>query len=687
MDTVLDGPTRVVRAACTHDCPDACALLVRVCGDRAVDVGPNPAHPITGRHLCVKVDRYLERVYSPDRVLTPLRRVGPKGAGAFAPITWDEALDTIVARWQAIATIDGPAAILPYSYLGSMGTLSTGGTLSALFHRLGASRLERTICGGQNFGLRALVGPISFDPEEMEHARLIVLWGIDPISKTVHTWDIIHRAKQRGARLIVVDPYRSRTAHRADEHLRIYPGTDGALALGAMHVILREGLEDADYLARYTTGFDALRAHVADWTPERVAAITGLPAEGVETFARAWATTTPACIRFGVGMQRARGAGMALRAIQCLSVVAGQWRHVGGGIAGGASRGLVNMGALERPDLGPPAPRTLNMIQLGRHLTDPNLAPPIRALYVWNSNPAVIAADQTRVMEGLAREDLFTVVHEQFLTDTARYADIVLPATTMLEEPDLVTSWGFNYVALGEQPIAPRGEGKSNTEVARLLASRLGFQDELFRLADAELIDLALCGSAADQSGATRERLAADGFARVGRPRGVAPHAEGQFPTPSGKFEFASADLARAGFGALPAYVPPSAEGSPPADSAGRRLLRLLTLKRHHSINTSYGGLPVLLQAEPEPRLEIHPTDAAARGIVDGAPVRIWNDRGSVGCAASVTERVMAGTVALPFGRWQRGEASVNSLTSDELSDIGNGPTFCDNLVEVEPAD
>jgi anaerobic selenocysteine-containing dehydrogenase len=327
------------------------------------------------------------------------------------------------------------------------------------------------------------------------------------------------------------------------------------------------------------------------------------------------------------------------------------------------------------------------MIQLGRHLTDPDLAPPIRALYVWNSNPAVIAADQSRVLLGLAREDLFTVVHEQFLTDTARYADIVLPATTMLEEPDVVTSWGFNYVALSEQPIAPRGEARSNTQVARLLAARLAFEDELFRLTDTELIDLALRDSVAEQSGATREQLAADGFVRVGPPRGVAPYALGQFPTPSGRFEFASADLARADFGPLPAYVPPASDPRSRPGPAGRAPLRLLTLKRHHSINTSYGGLPVLLRAEPELRLEIHPTDAAARGVAEGAPVRVWNDRGTLNCAASVTERVMAGTVALPFGPWQRGGASVNALTSDRFSDLGHGPTFCDNLVEVAPTD
>ncbi len=676
--------TRVVRAACTHDCPDACALLVTMRGDRAVDVGPNPAHPITGRHLCVKVDRYLERVYSPDRVLTPLRRIGPKGAGRFSPISWVEALDIIAERWLKIVASDGPAAILPYSYLGSMGTLSTGGTLDALFQRLGASRLERTICGGQGSALRALVGPLGFDPEEMEHARLIVLWGIDPISKTVHTWDVIERARRRGAKLLVIDPYRSRSARRADQQLAIYPGTDGALALGAMHIVLRDGLEDADYIARYTTGIAALRDHVAEWSPDRTADVTGLPAQHVVDFARAWAKSTPACIRFGIGLQRARGAGMALRAIECLSILTGQWRHVGGGIAWAASRGSVNMGMLARTDAEPPpAPRTLNMIHLGRHLTDPDLAPPIRALYVWNTNPAVVAPDQTRVLEGLAREDLFTVVHEQFITDTARFADIVLPATTMLEESDLVSSWGFNYIALSEQSIAPRGEARSNTEVARLLAVRLGFEDELFRKTDAELMDLALHGSLAEQGGVTGARLREAGFARVGGPRGVAPHATGDFPTRNGKFEFASADLARAGLGALPAWVAPAEDPTTRVDLAVRYPLRLLTLKRHHSINTSYGGLPVLTRVEPVPQLEIHPRDAARRAISDGSEVQVWNDRGCLTCTASLTDRVMAGVVALPFGHWCRDGSSVNVLTSDELGDLGNGPTFCDNLVEV----
>jgi len=478
---------------------------------------------------------------------------------------------------------------------------------------------------------------------------------------------------------------RSRTAAQADLHLRIYPGTDGALALGMMHVICRDGLEDTDYVERFTSGIEALRAQVAAWTPERTTRVTGLSSEQVVNFARDYATTRPSCIRHGVGMQRAAGAGMALRATQCLSVLTGQWRWAAGGIANARSVRSPNVDRLMRPDLGPPAPRTLNMIQLGRHLTDPDLRPPIRALYVWNSNPAVIAPDQTRVFRGLAREDLFTVVHEQFMTDTARYADIVLPATTMLEQDDLLGSWGFNYVALSQRAIAPVGEAKSNSEVARLLAARLGLEDEVFRLSDTELIDLALRDSKAEREGATMNTLTAHGFARVGPRKREAPFAEGGFPTPSGKFEFVSSDLAKAGHGPLPVYIPPAESPDTRPDLAERFPLRLLTRKRHYSINSSYGSLPVLLRAEPEPLVELHPDDAAVRGIRDGQPVRVWNDRGSVRYRAMLSERVMPGTVAVPFGHWMRDGTSANALTSDRLADIGNGPTFCDALVEVMP--
>jgi anaerobic selenocysteine-containing dehydrogenase len=677
---------RVVRVTCSHDCPDACAMLVTVRDGRAIDVAPNPAHPITGRHLCVKVDHYLERVYSPDRLLKPLKRDGPKGAGRFREISWDEALDAICARWQAVVANDGAAAILPYSYLGSMGVLSGFGPMHALFHRLGASRLDRTICGGQKRGLRDLVGSMMTDPEHLDEARLIVAWGIDPISTTVHTWDIINRARKRGARLVVVDPYRSRTAAKADWHLALYPGTDGALALGLLHVIFREGLEDSDYVTRYTTGGIDLRRHVDAWTPERVAHETGLCAEDIVAFAREYATTRPAGIRHGIGLQRAAGAGMALRAIQCLPVVTGQWRYAAGGIADANSLTLFNRDALMRPDLGPPTPRILNMIQLGRWLTDPALVPPIRALYVWNANPAVIAPDQRKVLKGLGRDDLFTTVHEQFMTDTARFADVVLPATTMLEQDDLLGSWGFNYAALSRRAIAPLGEAKSNTEVARLIAARLGYNEELFRLSDAGLIELALRESPAEHAGATLTVLCDRGFARVGPEKGKPPFAEGAFPSVTGKFEFASSALNRAGLGPLPAYVAPAESPTDHPDLANRFPLRLLTLKRHFSINSSYGGLPVLLRAESQPQVEIHPNDAADRGIIgDGALVRVWNDRGAVTMHATVSDRVMRGTVAVPFGHWIHNGGTVNALTSDRLGDIGGGPTFCDALVQVMP--
>ena len=674
---------RVARVTCTHDCPDACAMLVTVRDGRAVDVAPNPAHPVTGRHLCVKVDRYLERVYHPDRLLTPLRRTGPKGSGAFAPISWEEALDATVSRWREIIARDGAGAILPYSYLGSMGTLTAFGTMHALFHRLGATRLERTICGGQNAGLAALVGPTWTDPENIADARLVLAWGIDLVSTSVHTWDLVQRARRQGARLVVIDPYRSRTAERADVHLAILPGTDGALALGMLHVIFREGLEDRDYITRFTSGVEALEREVAGWTPEATARATGLDADVVVALAREYATTRPAVIRHGVGMQRAAGAGMALRSLHCLAVATGQWRYAAGGVADARSIRASHIARLMRPELGPPAPRTINMIQLGRHLTDPGFQPPIRALFVWNANPAVIAADQQKVLEGLRREDLFTVVHEQFLTDTARHADIVLPATTMLEQEDLVGSWGYNYVGLNERALGPLGEARSTAEVARLLAARLGFDDEVFRLADRDLIALALRDSPAEQAGASLDRLAAEGFVRIGPPRGAAVFAEGGFPTPSGRFEFASEGLARAGLGPLPVYVPPAESPETNPALARRYPLRLLTLKRHHSINSSYGALPVLLRAEPEPLLELHAVDAQTRGIAEGQTVRVWNDRGTVTYRARLTDRLRPGTVAVPFGPWVRGGASANTLTSDRLGDLGNGPTFCDTLVEV----
>jgi anaerobic selenocysteine-containing dehydrogenase len=670
---------RVVRLTCTHDCPDACSALVTVNAEgRAVDITADRAHPITGRHLCVKVDRYLERVYSPDRVLTPLRRVGPKGTAAFEPVRWDEALDEIATRWESIVETDGPEGILGYSYLGSMGLLDAFGTMQALFNRLGATRLERSICGPQGFALAGLTGVPWSDPENLPAAKTVVVWGMDPVSTSIHTWELIRRArKNNAASLVVVDPYRSRTAAYADLHLRPHPGTDGALALAAGRFALHQGLADDSYIATSTTEADAYRAAVEPWTPERASEVTGIPARTIADFATIVAGARPTAIRIGVGMQRSAGAGSALRAIQCLAAVTGQYQFAAGGISQAVSIGWARPDRLARSDLSPAGTREVNMIQLGRVLTDPAMAPPIRSLYVWNSNPAVVAADQQRVLSGLRRDDLFTVVHDQFLTDTARHADLVLPATTMLEHADVVGSWGFSYLSWNEAAIAPVGESKSNSEVARLLAARLGFVDDVFRLSDHELMELALADGRAAAAGITAERLRQEGFARVGPPVGSGG---GNGTT----FAFRCEALAEAGLNPVAEYRAPAAQPDP----AGAYPLRLLTLKRHYSINSSYGSLPVLLNAEPHAVCEIHPDDAHSRGIVDGAAVRVHNELGEMRCVAAVIDRVPPGTVAVPFGRWRSDPESggANSLTSDRLGDLANGPTFCDNLVDVVAA-
>lgn len=667
---------RVVRITCTHDCMDACSALVSVdASGKAVGITADSSHPITGRHLCVKVDRYLERVYSPDRLLTPLRRTGRKGTGQFEPIEWDEALDEVVGRWTSIVDTEGPQAILGYSYLGSMGLLDAFGTTQALFNRLGATQLERSICGPQWFALSGLTQWPWSDPENLPDAETIVAWGMDPVSTSIHTWELIRQArKKNGAKLVVVDPYRSRTAAYADLHLRPHVGTDGALALAVGHVIIRDGLHDPDYVQAHTSDFDAYGEAVEPWTPERAGAETGLGAAEIVEFAHLYATRRPAAIKVGVGMQRSSGAGSALRAIQCLPAITGQWRWPAGGLTGAVSIGQVNLPALTRPDLVPPGTRTVNMIQLGRVLTDPSMEPRIASLYVWNSNPAVIAADQQNVLAGLARADLFTVVHEQFMTDTARYADIILPATTMLEHADLVGSWGFSYLSWNEAAIAPVGQSRSNAEVARLLAARLGFTEDVFGLDDHQLMELALANSPAQRAGADADALRRDGFIRVGSPAATAVAAEQTF-------QFSCDALGKAGLHPVAEYRPPK---SSPSESAPYPL-RLLTLKRHYSINSSYGGLPVMLQAEPHPIGQLNPSDAASRLIADGDPIRIHNDLGSVQCSASVTDKVPPGTVAVPFGRWGTDPESggANSLTSDLLGDLANGPTFCDNLVEV----
>ena len=465
---------RRMKVVCPHDCPDTCVMTVDVEGGRAVAIGGDPDHRFTQGFLCAKVNQYLGRVYSPDRVLHPMKRVGKKGEGRFARISWDEALDTVALRLREIAAAHGPQAVLPYSYAGNMGLLGFGSMDRRFFHAIGASLLDRTICASAGaHGFKATVGKtMGLDPEAIVHARLIVAWGANMVSSNVHLWPFVEEARRRGARLACVDPFRSRTAEKSDLHLAPYPGTDAALALGMMHVAFRDGLEDRDWLERHTVGHEELRERAREWTPARTAATTGLRAEEIESFAREYATTRPSAIRLNYGLNRHAGGGMAVRTVACLPAVVGAWRDAGGGALLSTSGTFpVDTAALERPDLVPPGTRTLNMSQLGRILTDASLDPPVAALFVYNSNPAAVAPEQDAVRRGLEREDLFVVVHEQFQTDTADFADILLPATTTLEHYDIHKAYGHLYVSLSRPAIAPLGEALPNTELLPRLAA------------------------------------------------------------------------------------------------------------------------------------------------------------------------------------------------------------------------
>jgi anaerobic selenocysteine-containing dehydrogenase len=679
---------KIVHAACPHDCPDTCAMLIEVEDGRATRVSGDPNHPTTRGFLCTKVTRYLERVYNPDRVLYPMKRAGAKGEGRFEQVTWDEALDTISRRFREIAdSRDGPEAILPYSYAGTMGIVNNASMDRRFFHRLGASLLARTICASAGVeGLRLTVGAsIGTDIENFHRAKLIVLWGTNTLSSNVHLWPEIKEALANGARLVGIDPYRNRTIDHCHQHIQLRPGTDAAFALAAMNVIVGLGLEDRDYIERHTLGFDRLRDRIAEFPPSRAASICGVSESEITEFARQYATTRPAAIRVNYGLQRHAGGGMAVRAIACLPALTGAWREAGGGVLLSTS-GLfkIDERATQRPDLIRGEPRTINMSRLGEALTEAR--PPVRAIYVYNSNPAAVAPDQSKVLEGLRREDLFTVVHEQFQTDTADYADILLPATTQLEHRDLVKPYGHYYAVYNEPAIAPAGEAKPNWEVFRLLAERMGFDEDCFKDTDEDIIRQAISSGDTAFDGITLEQLKRDGWARLNLPETFAPFAEGGYRTPSGKCEFYSESLERAGLDPLPAYIPPreSPESSP--DLARRYPLQLISPPANTFLNSTFSNLSSFLRSERQPFIELSGEDAASRQIGDGDMVRVWNDRGECLLVARVSERVKPG-VAVALSIWWNklspGHSNVNQTVSQALTDLGGGATFYDNLVEV----
>jgi anaerobic selenocysteine-containing dehydrogenase len=650
---------------------------------RAVQVAGDPDQPVTHGFLCGKVSNYLERVYSPDRVLHPLIRTGAKGEGEFRRAGWDEVLDLVVGTLCGVIERHGGETILPYSYLGTQGFLQSDMMSARVMNALGASNLERTICAtGGIFGTVATQGPSpEVDPELWPRCRLIVCWGWNPLSTAPHLWRLILEARRGGGRLVVVDPFRSRTARRADEHVQPLPGTDAALALGAMRAMLDADLVDQQWCHAYATGYDELIARLEAEPVEHWASVCGVPAEQVRRLGCDLAGLQPSLVRLGVGAQRHAGAEIAYRTIACLPALAGSWRHVGGGLSyiPTAIAGAIDSSALKRPDLRPGPVRTINMAALGSALTDRALDPPVTALLVWCSNPAQVAPDALAVRRGLSREDLFTVVLEQFMTDTARYADVVLPATTQLEHLDALFSWGHHYVTWNEPAIAPRGEAKPNTEIFRLIAARLGLDDPCFSETDEEML-AALFASA--PGGVTLDELRGAGWAKIDLGQGMAPHAEGRFATADGRLALRSDSLAERGVDPLPHYAPPAEVAD--AELSSRFPLALLTPKTHLFLNSTFANQARQAGAQPRPYVVVHPDDAGPRGILDGTLVRLFNDRGDCVLPARVSNDARPGVVVAPMGWW--GRPGAQATTSQRLTRLAHAPTFNDNRVELAPA-
>jgi anaerobic selenocysteine-containing dehydrogenase len=730
---------KVVHAACPHDCPDACGVLITVKDGKATKIQGDPAHPVTRGFLCTKVAKYLDRVYSPDRVLYPMRRAGPKGTSnrvartfpsassgqalsereparpsdknvrptqpvprpEFRRISWDEALDEIAAKFKSTVAEFGSEAILPYSYGGTLGKLGYASMDRRFFHSIGASQLARTICSEAGAaGVKSVYGVnMGTEPEQFRQSKYIIAWAANIHGNNVHLWPFVEEARRAGAKLVVIDPYRTRTAACADWHIPINPGTDVVLALAMMHVIIHEDLYDAGYVARHTDGFDELRKKVQEYSPQTASQWTGIAAEDIEKLARDYATVRPAVIRMNYGVQRSQNGGMASRTIAMLPCITGSWKEVGGGFQLSTSGGFGwNNAALERPDLmekslGRPA-RTINMVELGKALNDVN-DPPVKAMYVYNSNPAAVCPNHNDVIRGLLRSDLFTVVHEQFFTDTTDYADIVLPATTFFEHKELQSAYGHYYLQMSNQAIDPLGECRSNTDVFRALAEKMGLEDDCLRDSDDEMIEQALQSPNPWLEGITRDRLEKEGHIRLnfegqsgsGDPplhEPFLPFAHGGFRTPSGKALLYNEALKAQGLDPVATFIPP--DESRHTDRAKAFPLELLARKANNFLNSTFTNLPSIQAMEETGLLEMNSADANKREIRDGDRVKVFNQRGEIELQAKVDGAVSPGVVAakLNWAKLTPGNRNINVLTSEKLTDLGNSATFYSVLVEVE---
>ena len=686
----IGNQSKTVHGACYHDCPDACSWTVTAVDGKITQFEASRSNPYTAGKLCNKMNNFPDDVtFHPDRILTPLKRTGKKGKGEFQPVSWEQAMNEIATRLKSILKEKGGEAVLPYSYAGTEGLIQHDAMSSRFFARLGSTQLERTICGdAAAAGVMATNGDTTgVLPEDIFHSRYIILWGTNPVVSNPHLWPFILKAKEKGAKIVVIDPFQSATAQLADRHIQPLPGTDTALALGMIHVILSSQLQDQEYIDHFTIGIEELKAHVSKYDPESVAKTTGLEPGLIVTLAKEYAATQPSLIRLLIGIEKHAGGANTCRAIAMLPALTGAWRHLGGGLMHltyelfGKALNWERLNLAE--SIATSKTRMVNMIQIGRALNDPSMNPPIHAMLVYNSNPAVIAPDQNAVLKGLLRDDLMTVVLEHFVTDTARYADYVLPATTQLEHWDLMESWGQNYINLNQPAIEPRGQSRSNSEIFRMLAKAMGYQEEYFRESDVDIIQKTLKSDHPYMKGITFDSLMKTGWARLQLPSPWIPHAKGDFATSSKKCEFFSKANPKSPSSHLPEHQPVSYSD----EDLKKYPLQLLSIKStHHFLNTSHANVKHLQRKEGTPYLDIHETDAKARGIVEGDEVKVHNAKGQVLLTARIKNKVRPGVVCMPQGFWpslMKGGCSANALTNDRLTDMGNGSALQEARVEV----
>ena len=694
--------------ACPHDCPDTCAMTYEVKGGRLVEVRGKKEHPMTHGGLCVKLKDFHDHHVNPDRLLYPLRRSGPKGSQQFTRITWDEAIAEIGRRWRDIIATHGSQAIMPYSYLGNMGLVQGINSGDPFFNRLGSTVNEKTFCAsGSSTAWLLTVGPTGgVDPESFVHSRFIVIWACNSISTNLHHWPFVLEAQKRGAKVVVIDAYKSRTAKAGDWHICPKPGTDGALAMGFINSIIAQGLVDQEWVDEHTYGFAALKERAADFTPEYVEKITGVPAADIGRFAREFATAQPSVIRLGVALERAAGGGQAIRAVCALPALVGSWRHVGGGLLQMPLWDFpVDWAKVSRADWIKPGTRVVNNLRLGAALTgEMKLDPPIKSLFVYCTNPVSQAPETNKIVAGLQREDLFTVVAEHFLTDTAKYADIVLPAAMAGEAEDMMWSWGHLYFTYNQKAIDPPGECLPTSEMWRRLAAEMGFDDPHFKMSDSELAATYIDWASPKMRGADMDTFRQHGFLKidVGDADTRTPHKDGNFPTPSGKVELLLHDAKNFVAGPfrmmydgeqsgepvdpLPGYVPPRETPETNPDQAKLYSLNIISPKSHGFLNSCYANEPHKIKGQGEQFVMISPADAAERNVREGDPVRVFNGRGDFEGVARVTDDVPKGVVVATLGYWRslnRSDGSVNSISSDAWGGLGRCPSFSDNLVEV----